>query len=187
MENRVTNYQVREFYMDKDPYPIVTSAYMKTKYGQVRGGYINFAKLCSTKGTFSNPNKLESEMHLSSYNRMVEYFYENDNTYDLSFLNDVEDIPVLDIDVYGNDREPSQKWHLFVSLFAQSVVGDSGFKWHNNFKKYPCLQLKLWMAEEAGIDVKYILEAIDEKKEPKIVNQMIKNISWNDIFDKISK
>lgn len=58
---RVTNYQVREFYKDKRPNPPVTSAYMKTGYGQTRGGYIDFAKLCAKKGDYIKLNKKENE------------------------------------------------------------------------------------------------------------------------------
>ena len=46
-----------------------------------------------------------------------------------------------------------------------------------------CLQLKLWMAEGAGIDVKNISDAIKNNMGKREVNSMIKNIEWNDIFE----
>ena len=186
MKERITNAQVKEFYKDTKAYLPVTSAYMKTKYGQDRGGYISFAKLCSSKGKFDNPDKvtLEDKIQLANYEKIKKSLNsKNDDTYDLKFLNEIKDISILDIDMSTSDIEPNQKWHLYVSLFAQSVVGDSKFKWQNHFKKYPCLQLKLWMAEGAGIDVKNISDAIKNNMGKREVNSMIKNIEWNEIFE----
>lgn len=161
---RVSNYQVKNFYIDKRPHPPVTDAYIRSGFGQTRGGYINFAKECFYKGQFKNPRINEKNYQLQNYRRILDYVNNQNDIYDLNFLESIKDIKILDIDsIDKNDAEPNQKWHLYVSLFAQAVVGDESFKWDNHFKKYPSLQLKLWMAEEVGIDVSYILQAIKRK------------------------
>lgn len=165
-EIRATNAQIRDFYFGKEPHPPVTDAYMKTKFGQRSGGYISFAKDCNAKDHHnSNLQQLEN------YRAIAE----------LEFLKKVKQISILDVDL-SSEFEPNQKWHLYVSLFAQSIIENNGFSWDRNFRKYPCLQLKLWMAETAGIDVSHIGQAIAENREKREINQMIKQLSWNDVF-----
>lgn len=181
---RVKNYKVRDFYKDKRYNPPIISAYMKTKYGQITKGYIDFAKICATKGDYIKPNEKENEQQLKNYHLLKKCVDHSDyETYNLSFLNEIKDIPIFNINLEKKD-EPNQKWHLYISVFAQSIIGAPEF-WEKSFKKYPCLQLKLWMAEKAGLDVEKIGEAIKNNANKKEINDLVKRISWDDIFEKI--
>lgn len=96
---------------------------------------------------------------------------------DLDFLRDI------DIDILNPANNPggeaNQKWHLYVGVFAYSVVCDKKFKWNNNFRKYSCLVLRLWMIENAEIrETDEINLAIDDEK--KKISLLVKSA-----FDKL--
>ena len=60
-------------------------------------------------------------------------------------------------------------------------------KWRTKFRKYPSLQLKLWMAEVVGLDVQKIGDAIKNNAGKSKVNNLIRELSWDAIFDKVYK
>ena len=185
-ELRVTNKQIQQFYLKANPHPQVTDAYMRKKYGQMSGAYISFAKICESNGEFLNPND-EQIRQMENYQKLS--YCINNNVWDkfgLDFLKQVEDIQFINIDL-KKDCEPNQKWHLYISIFAQCVMEGNGFDWNKLFKKYPCLQLKLWLAEEAGLDVSEIGQAIQEEKGKAEINRMIKKIDWVQIFQKVNE
>ena len=57
----------------------------------------------------------------------------------------------------------------------------------NKFRKYPSLQLKLWMAEVVGLDVQKIGDAIKNNAGKSKVNNLIGEISWDAIFKIVCK
>lgn len=60
-------------------------------------------------------------------------------------------------------------------------------KWRTKFRKYPSFQLKLWMAEVVGLDVQEIGDAIKNNAGKSKVNNLIRELSWDAIFDKAYK
>ena len=60
-------------------------------------------------------------------------------------------------------------------------------KWRTKFRKYLSFQLKLWMAEVVGLDVQEIGDAIKNNAGKSKVNNLIRELSWDAIFDKVYK
>ncbi|WP_134839246.1 hypothetical protein, partial [Streptococcus pneumoniae] len=97
--------------------------------------------------------------------------------YELSYLRKMSDISILDLNL-DDKCEPNQKWHLYVSLFAQTIIeikneGKTAEDlWTTEFRKYLSLQLKLWMAEVVGLDVQEIGDAIKNSAGKSKVNNL---------------
>lgn len=104
----------------------------------------------------------------------------------------MSDISILDLNL-DDKCEPNQKWHLYVSLFAQTIIeikneGKTAEDlWITEFRKYPSLQLKLWMAEVVGLGLQEIGDAIKNNVGESKVNNLIKEISWDAIFEIVYK
>lgn len=182
---RPTNKDVRDFYFNKLAYPKITNAYMKTGYGQRSRGYISLA--------MDFVSKNNNERHIFTEIVHEELYYalkDNLENKSLSYLINVSDIKTFDIDSFNVlEAEPNQKWHLYVSLFGLKSIKDSEF-WNKSFKKYPCLQLRLWMAETACVNeeyVEHIYSMIQNKCSKKEINAAIKALDWECIFEKISQ
>lgn len=105
---------------------------------------------------------------------------------DLSFLKGT------DIDILNPENNPgekaNQKWHLFVGIFAYSVVCRDyakykiqfsrmkQFEWHSNFTMWPCRVLRLWMIENAdGQAAEKIAKLMEQKADKEKVKKEINN------------
>lgn len=186
---RPTFKQVRDYFINKEAKPPITNAYMKTKFGQTKGGYIDFAKVCSSQGEYIS----KDEQHYKNYEVLKNCIEKNlFEEYELSYLRKMSDISILDLNL-DDKCEPNQKWHLYVSLFAQTIIeikneGKTAENlWTTEFRKYLSLQLKLWMAEVVGLDVQEIGDAIKNSAGKSKVNNLIKEISWDAIFEIVYK
>lgn len=159
----------------------ITDAFIKLKYAQQQKGYIDFAYGCFNKGDFSN--SCEKIVHTSNYKKIKKLIDNKDKKVD--FLFKIKDIKYLDVDIVDYQKsEPNQKWHLYISLFCQMLVEDGEDMWNKDFKKYPCIAMKLWLSEACGIDLTVVKKALDNKNE-KEAKEIIKNIKWEDIYIRI--
>ena len=189
---RPTFKQVRDYFINKEAKPPITNEYMKTGYGQKKGsyiGYIDFAKVCSSQGEYIS----KDEQHYKNYEVLKNCLEKNlFEEYELSYLRKMSDISILDLNL-DDKCEPNQKWHLYVSLFAQTIIeikneGKTAEDlWITEFRKYPSLQLKLWMAEVVGLGLQEIGDAIKNNVGESKVNNLIKEISWDAIFEIVYK
>lgn len=190
---RPTFKQVRDYFINKEAKPPITNEYMKTGYGQKRKGsyigYIDFAEVCSSQGEYIS----KDEQHYKNYEVLKNCIEKNlFEEYELSYLRKMSDISILDLNL-DDKCEPNQKWHLYVSLFAQTIIeikneGKTAEDfWITEFHKYPSLQLRLWMAEVVGLDVQEIGDAIKNNVGESKVNNLIKEISWDAIFEIVCK
>ena len=176
-----TNEEVFDFYKDKDPSPSVTMHYLKKGWGNKKQEYIDYALCCKLKGEQSDNKNLKDD-HICNY-RKIKKALEGGETFNIfDTVTPME--PLINIEeIDYNNGKPSQKWHLYGSYFAQSIV--ENYKkniWDKNFKRsIRCKPLVLWMAEVSGVDVHAIDEAIQEDNEEK-ANSEINKISWDDIF-----
>ena len=184
---RPTFKQVRDYFINKEAKPPITKEYMKTKYGQTRGGYIDFAQVCSSQGEYIS----KDEQHHKNYEVLKNCLVKNSfEEYELSYLREMNDISILDLNL-DDKCEPNQKWHLYVSLFGQTLIElknegkNAEDLWISQFRKYPSLQLKLWMAEVVGLDLQEIGDAIKNNAGKSKVNNLIREISWDAIFEKV--
>ena len=190
---RPTFKQVRDYLMNKEAKPPITNEYMKTGYGQKRKGgyigYIDFAEVCSSQGEYISKDEQHNKNYEVLKNCIEKNLFEE---YELSYLREMNDISILDLNL-DDKCEPNQKWHLYVSLFAQTIIeikneGKTAEDfWITKFHKYLSLQLKLWMAEVVGLDVQEIGDAIKNNAGESKVNNLIKEISWDAIFEKVYK
>ena len=162
---------------------------MKTKFGQTKGGYIDFAKVCSSQGEYIS----KDEQHYKNYEVLKNCIEKNlFEEHELSYLREMNDISILDLNL-DDKCEPNQKWHLYVSLFAQTIIeikneGKTAEDlWITQFRKYPSLQLKLWMAEVVGLGLQEIGDAIKNNVGESKVNNLIKELSWDAIFEIVYK
>lgn len=103
---------------------------------------------------------------------------------DLKFLEGM-DIDILN-PANNRGKKANQKWHLYVSVFAYSLVcQNQSFKWDNPFPlNYMCLVLRLWMIENAE-GQEAVLEEIEEAVDQDEIKDVEKKI--NDAFNKILK
>lgn len=190
---RPTFKQVRDYLMNKEAKPPITNEYMKTGYGQKRKGsyigYIDFAEVCSSQGEYISKDEQHNKNYEVLKNCIEKNLFEE---YELSYLRKMSDISILDLNL-DDKCEPNQKWHLYVSLFAQTIIeikneGKTAEDfWITKFHKYPSLQLRLWMAEVVGLDVQEIGDAIKNNVGESKVNNLIKEISWDAIFEIVYK
>ena len=179
--------KLENFIKIKDLIHLLQMHIWKLDMGKKKGGYISFAYICAQRGKNLDYKYIDNESQVKNYNLIKNCIDTcNYECYDLSFLKEIKDISILDIDLEKKEQL-NQKWHLYVSLFAQSIVEGTGFKWDSNFKKYSCMQLKLWMAEEAGLDLEQIKMSIDNGCSSKEINLLIKEILWDDIYKKIKQ
>ena len=106
---------------------------------------------------------------------------------DLDFLKNI-DIDILN-PANNSGGKANQKWHLYVAVFAYSVICQDyskykvkfsrmkEFKWNDDFKEWTCHILRLWMienAEDQQDDLKEIEEAID-RGEKELIKKLIDN------------
>lgn len=186
---RPTFKQVRDYFINKEAKPPITNEYMKTGYGQTEGGYIDFAQICSAQGEFISKHKNHRKNYEVLKNCIEKNLFEE---YELSYLRKISDISILDLNL-DDKCEPNQKWHLYVSLFAQTIIkikneGKTAEDlWITQFRKYPSLQLKLWMAEVVGLGMQEIGDAIKNNAGKGKVNNLIREISWDAIFEIVYK
>ena len=190
---RPTFKQVRDYFINKEAKPPITNEYMKTGYGQKRNGgyigYIDFAEVCSSQGEYISNDEQHNKNYEVLKNCIEKNLFEE---YELSYLRKMSDISILDLNL-DDKCEPNQKWHLYVSLFAQTIIeikneGKTAEDfWITEFHKYPSLQLRLWMAEVVGLDVQEIGDAIKNNAGESKVNNLIKEISWDAIFEIVYK
>lgn len=188
---RPTFKQVRDYFINKEAKPPITNEYMKTGYGQKRKGgyigYIDFAEVCSSQGEYISKDEQHNKNYEVLKNCIEKNLFEE---YELSYLRKMSDISILDLNL-DDKCEPNQKWHLYVSLFAQTIIeikneGKTAEDlWITQFRKYPSLQLKLWMAEVVGLGVQEIGDAIKNNAGKSKVNNLIREISWDAIFEKV--
>ena len=98
---------------------------------------------------------------------------------DLDFLENI------DIDILNPAKNPggkaNQKWHLYVSYFAYSVVCKNNFDWNkSSIGAIRCALLRLWMIENAeGQEavLKEIEDAIDQDRDAEsLIEVAYKNI-----------
>lgn len=188
---RPTFKQVRDYFINKEAKPPITNEYMKTGYGQKRKGgyigYIDFAEVCSSQGEYISKDEQHNKNYEVLKNCIEKNLFEE---YELSYLRKMSDISILDLNL-DDKCEPNQKWHLYVSLFAQTIIeikneGKTAEDlWITEFHKYPSLQLKLWMAEVVGLGLQEIGDAIKNNAGKSKVNNLIKEISWDAIFEKV--
>ena len=62
---------------------------MKTKFGETKGGYIDFAKVCSSQGEYIS----KDEQHYKNYEVLKNYIEKNlFEEYELSYLREMNDI-----------------------------------------------------------------------------------------------
>lgn len=186
---RPTFKQVRDHFIHKEAKPPISNAYMKTKFGQTKGGYIDFANVCASQGEYIS----KDEQHYRNYEVLKNCLEKNSfKEYELSYLRKMDDISILDVNL-DDECEPNQKWHLYVSLFGQTLIelkneGKTAEDlWITQFRKYPSLQLKLWMTEVVGLDVQKIGDAIKNNAGKSKVNNLIGEISWDAIFKIVCK
>ena len=190
---RPTFKQVRDYFINKEAKPPITNEYMKTGYGQKKTesyiGYIDFAEVCSSQGEYISKDELHNKNYEVLKNCIEKNLFEE---YELSYLREMNDISILDLNL-DDKCEPNQKWHLYVSLFGQTLIelkneGKTAEDlWITQFRKYPSLQLKLWMAEVVGLDVQEIGDAIKNNAGKSTVNNLIREISWDAIFEIVYK
>lgn len=173
MSNRKSNQNICDFYKDKSK-DRLTKKYFE-KYGLKKKGnlylglYDDFVKLnTSSKKEFSGEgidkdNKslyrvIEAWKDIERAKFPIEIYDKHEKLIriidcpskmpNLGFLKDI-DIDLLN-PALNLRQEANQKWHLFVGIFAYSVVCKSPFKWEKYFtKKFSCKILRLWMIENA--------------------------------------
>ena len=199
---RPTFKQVRDYFINKEAKPPITNEYMKTGYGQKEGdyiGYIDFAKVCSSQGEYIS----KDEQHYKNYEVLKNCLEKNSfEEYELSYLREMNDISILDLNL-DDKCEPNQKWHFLVSFFAQIMIEIKDGRYENKkyksvyqtidkflndeYKRNLCtsLQLRLWMAEVVGLDVQEIGDAIKNNAGKSKVNNLIRELSWDAIFEKV--
>lgn len=109
---------------------------------------------------------------------------------DASQMPNLDFLENIDIDILNPAKNPggkaNQKWHLYVGVFVYSVVCQNyskykvqfsrmkEFKWDNDFRKWPCLVLRLWMIENAE-GQEAVLKEIEEVIEKTDVEEKINN------------
>lgn len=184
-----TNREIFEFYKDKDPSLPITQKYLNKGWvKEEKALYIKYARCCKNGGKIEG-EYLEKEDHITNYHRIKKYLQNGDFSskfVNLSYMEDLIDIKEINI----KEGKPSQKWHLYGSYFAQCVVEDNKnkkkFQWTNNFKKsIRCRELRLWMAEAAGIDLVTISKEVDKDNEIATNKLIDEHCSWDKIFERI--
>lgn len=102
---------------------------------------------------------------------------------DASQMPNLDFLKNIDIDILHPDKnrgeKANQKWHLYVGVFAYSVVCQKEFKWDENFNKWGSVILRLWIIENAEgqeAALKEIEEAIDRGED---VKPLIKSAFYN--------
>lgn len=192
MSSRKSNRDICVFYKNKNKHE-VTGKYFNAKiwnrcanpYIQLYEDFNYFCSLRDLENLESYPRKDNESLYrvLQAWKEPEKasfpigiYYKIDKNKYDkideipeASRMPDLEFLRDIDIDILNPANNPggeaNQKWHLYVGVFAYSVVCDKKFEWDKNFRKYPCLVLRLWMIENAEIqETEEINIAIDDKK-----------------------
>lgn len=212
--SRKSNREICDLYMEKNRDEVTLKYFETWKVGKnaknnpYLGLYEDFENFtddlknivaCENKDNVSLYRVLQAWKEPERASYPIEIFGEKDKKpiylgeiADASQMPNLDFLKNIDIDILNPAKNPggkaNQKWHLYVSYFAYSVVCKNAFDWGNKFvmkngQPPKCLILRLWMIEntEGQEDVlKKIEEAIDSFEDVEGIEDLI-----NKTFEKI--
>lgn len=181
MSNRKNNQNICDFYKNKNNDVLTLKYFEKCPPKESSNGYSKlYDDFCNENSLFENADNeslyrvIEAWENIETAKFPIEIFRINKEIkihirtiHCPSEMPDLDFLKNIGIDLLhpcqNQGKKANQKWHLFVGIFAYNVVCDKSFNWENNFIKYPCLVLRLWMIENAENqkDLKDIETAID--------------------------
>lgn len=205
--SRKSNREICDFYMEKNR-DEVTLKYFETwkagknaKNNPYLGLYEDFENFaddiknltaCERKDNVSLYRVLQAWKEPERASYPIEIFGEKDKKTiylgeiaDASQMPDLDFLENIDIDILNPAKNPggkaNQKWHLYVSYFAYSVVCKNNFDWNkSSIGAIRCALLRLWMIENAeGQEavLKEIEDAIDQDRDDEsLIEIAYKNI-----------
>ncbi|MFT8872269.1 MAG: hypothetical protein ABF868_08235 [Sporolactobacillus sp.] len=193
MSNRRSNQNICDFYKDKSKDALTLKYFAKWPPKESGNAYLtlyeNFCRKefsCENADNESLYHVIEAWENIERAKFPIQIIGEDQEHIgticcrsqmpDLDFLKDV-DIDLLN-PALNHGESANQKWHLFVGIFAYSVVCKSSFKWEKDFRAWPSQVLRLWMLENAenqqGV-LKKIKSAIDNDNSKLCTNALICN------------